>query len=873
MTTRWRNLTWTAFLACGAFIAPAMAQDEDAPKKKAPPKEGKTASPLLRPQKKTPAPPEPGIKEEIAVQRGDPTNLDEAWRAIDREVNFGTPEESRRLIALMMRRPDFTPEALVELRERYGSSMLIRIASMPELGDLGRRFLQASNDATRAKLRDAERIKHFIGNLEKSPSEQAFAINELRKSGEVVAPFLAEAILANPNKPVYAQALAQMPPRLWEAVAVLLDSGTPLLHSAALDALATYRVKASAEALYYPLASKKYSEEIQSKAQYALGTLGRLVTPPDAIPALVVVAEDYYLGRGGREINEPHDVWSWKDAKLVVTSTPAAEAAYQFALDAAKKAYDLDAKNISAQTILASILLSKPNVRAFPPEFQALNDSAILSRVVAQAEIDRRGMTARNAVAMLGLKDDAEAFKGLIAALNYPNTEVQFMAAQAVLRLKPKSRFPGYDRIVPILIRALRAGEARSAVIGDGSPSRANQTGNLLRGVGYRPRIAGSGREAFKLASEYGDVELIVLEATIGDPNLNDTLTQLRLDARTSGIPVVVFEIDPPDYSPPVVLRPLTEVEKETIRRKQDHQAYLEQARTELYARATTQPEREVRRFRSYDERVDYLLKRMGYVSDPAEYKRLMADIPDHVVVPAPVLLDPLEIREIRNWYAERAENLSRLRERHPNVILMPRVDKPETFAKGLRLFAPGEDGGLLSNEARATLQTSAINWLKRIATGEFPYLDVRPAAPMLASLLVEPKMGPVAADALGLVPSPFAQGRLADVALAGTQPIELRAAALNNLAASVTRVGRLFTNRIANDLLLIGAVEIESPLGKAVDAIAKALGPAAEAILARHRAGAVARPTPKVVQPAPANAAPVPKAPPKKEKKADEDF
>ena len=198
---------------------------------------------------------------------------------------------------------------------------------------------------------------------------------------------------------------------------------------------------------------------MQSKAQYALGTLGRLVTPPDVIPALVVLAEDYYLGRGGREINEPHDVWSWKDAKLVVTPTPAAEAAYQFALNAAKKAYDLDAKNISAQTILASILLSKPNVRAFPPEFQALNDSAILSRVVAQAEIDRRGMTARNAVALLGLKDDAEAFKGLIAALNYPNTEVQFMAAQAVLRLKPKSRFPGYDRIVPILIRALRAGE------------------------------------------------------------------------------------------------------------------------------------------------------------------------------------------------------------------------------------------------------------------------------------------------------------------------------------------------------------------------------------------------------------------------------
>src|SRR6476659_6289962 len=139
MTTRWRNLVLTAFVTCGAFLIPTglRAQDDDAPKKKkAAPKEEKSASPIIRPQKKG-TPPAPKPREEIAVQHGDPTNLDEAWRAIDKEVNFGNPEEARRLIALTLRRSDFTPEALLELRERYGSAMLVRIASMPELGDVG----------------------------------------------------------------------------------------------------------------------------------------------------------------------------------------------------------------------------------------------------------------------------------------------------------------------------------------------------------------------------------------------------------------------------------------------------------------------------------------------------------------------------------------------------------------------------------------------------------------------------------------------------------------------------------------------------------------------------------------------------------------
>jgi hypothetical protein len=874
MTTRTKSLV----LMVSAILAPAsFAQDEeDPPKKKkaAPAKEEKAQSPIMRPQPKSDAPGQKP-KEEVAQRPSDPTNLDEYWRAIDYELNFGTMDEARRLIALMQRRSDFTPEAVVELRERYGSSLLVNIAAAPELGDVGQRFLKVANDASAAKLRDAVRIKRFIGNLEKSPSERIFAIGELRKSDEAVAPHLVEAILANPSKPVYASALAQMPPRLWEAAAIMLESDNALLRTAALDALIAYRVRASAESLYHPLASKKFTEDQQSKAQQALGNLGRLVTPPDAVGELVAVARGYYLRQAGRDLSDVHDVWSWKDGKLVATPTPAEDAAYHFALEAAKKAYDLDAANPAAQTTLASVLLAKPNIRAFPPEFQALNNSALLGRVVQQAQIDRRPMTARNAVALLAIKTDADAFNALTVALNYPNTEVQFAAAQAVLRAKPKARFRNYDRIIPILIRALHAGDKRAAVVGDGDASRANGTGNLLSGVGYVPRVRTSGRDVFKAAAEFGDVELIVLEPTLRDPSLNDTLANLRLDARTSGIPVIVFEIDPPDFSPQVIMRPVTAAERAYQLHRQDDQALLEEARSELYALAVTAPEREKRTF-TIDQRVDYLLRRMGYVTDPEEYKRLMAEVPDAVPVVRNKLLDPLEIRQIKEWYATRAEHLEQLREKHTNVILMPRVGKVETFARALALFAPTQEGGPLTKEARHTLQRDALEWLKRIAAGEYPYLDVRPVAPTLASLVLTPGSAPVAAEALGLIPSPFAQIRLSDVALTGTQPAAIRAAAYKGLAQSVTKFGRLFPNRTTDQLLAVGYDAVDGPLGEGVDALAKALGPAAQALVAKYRKHAAGRPKPppeptKVV-PAPApKAAPTP-TPPKK-KASDDDF
>jgi len=63
-----------------------------------------------------------------------------------------------------------------------------------------------------------------------------------------------------------------------------------------------------------------------------------------------------------------------------------------------------------------------------------------------------------------------------------------------------------------------------------------------LRTIGYDAQVASTGAEGFALASGSADVELILTEANfVNDPwTLTDLLGNLKADARTTGIPVVI---------------------------------------------------------------------------------------------------------------------------------------------------------------------------------------------------------------------------------------------------------------------------------------------------------------------------------------------
>ena len=94
-----------------------------------------------------------------------------------------------------------------------------------------------------------------------------------------------------------------------------------------------------------------------------------------------------------------------------------------------------------------------------------------------------------------------------------------------------------------------------------------------------------------------------------------------------------------------------------------------------------------------------------------------------------------------------------------------------------------------------------AVNWLERIASGEVPGYDARPAEPALRNLLTDPELGPKAIDAIANFPSAEVQQDLLGVATAGALPIELRLQAADRCIVHIQKNGKLIPANQAREL------------------------------------------------------------------------
>jgi CheY-like chemotaxis protein len=129
-----------------------------------------------------------------------------------------------------------------------------------------------------------------------------------------------------------------------------------------------------------------------------------------------------------------------------------------------------------------------------------------------------------------------------VRALTAPDRQVQLAAAQGLVELNLDRPYAGSHQVVPALARFIAGGRAPRAVVIDGNLSRGNQVASVLKELGYETDVAGTGPEGFERAAASADVELVVLDPTaLRDPwRARDTLSNLRADARTRGIPILV---------------------------------------------------------------------------------------------------------------------------------------------------------------------------------------------------------------------------------------------------------------------------------------------------------------------------------------------
>jgi CheY-like chemotaxis protein len=157
-----------------------------------------------------------------------------------------------------------------------------------------------------------------------------------------------------------------------------------------------------------------------------------------------------------------------------------------------------------------------------------------------------------------------------------------------------------------------------------------------------------------------------------------------------------------------------------------------------------------------------------------------VAALPVIVTSATPVPKDPKDVKP-----GSPPVRLNMMVQRYPHVwVYATPLDK--NGWKGILTTAMAETiGQPVSEEERKADAGTAILWLKRLAVGEVPGYDVRPAAGAIFKALQMPELATLAIEAAGRLPGPAPQRELTRLVL-GNGPPPIRAAAAQELARHI---------------------------------------------------------------------------------------
>jgi CheY-like chemotaxis protein len=146
----------------------------------------------------------------------------------------------------------------------------------------------------------------------------------------------------------------------------------------------------------------------------------------------------------------------------------------------------------------------------------------------------------------------------LVRALNYPDRRVQFAAADTLLRLPGPPPPQATVRIPEILRRIVQADPTSKVIVADFNQDRGKEVSAAVKEAGYEPITLRTGREVRDRLAEAADVDAILVDHVLPDPNLRTLLAQLRTDIDTAQIPLfITIPPLPEGVRPPETVIPL----------------------------------------------------------------------------------------------------------------------------------------------------------------------------------------------------------------------------------------------------------------------------------------------------------------------------
>lgn len=502
----------------------------------------------------------------------EPKTPNELFDAVVLMVDLARPEIAKLYLQKFME-SDPPDDLLLALREKHGPGIFLKFSNIEELQPLSIDLLNRNNAAFSKFARDPARLDALLKDLVSgTAAEKTVAQHQMQTSGVNVVPALISAL----GTPAYAEhqnALVEMLALIGrEAVPPLkaaLIAPQPQVRQAAIQALGLIRDPSAIPDLLRFAGQAEPSED-KSSASKAIAKILRTPSIPNSESSgvanrLLQQARDYFQGKTQYVLGTDKlaTTWVWSDPLGTVEErrVPPATAAMQDALFFAKAALDVAPDRQDVQTFYLVVLLaqeaalqgvSQP-LKSGPGSIVDLASSLgpdAVTRALGEAldlHQTRAAVAALQILSKTGRVAQVRNVSGkqsvLQRSLAYPDRRVQFAAVQTILALDPASAYPGTDRVVAILGRALTQAEATQprGLVLDSVIERGQTLSGFLRDLNYEPTFLRTGREGFKTAATAQEVDLVLVDINIQRWALSETIANFKADPRTTDLPIVIY--------------------------------------------------------------------------------------------------------------------------------------------------------------------------------------------------------------------------------------------------------------------------------------------------------------------------------------------
>ncbi len=513
-----------------------------------------------------PAKPEPPVEESpLLTEPKTPAELFDAAVLCDRLYR---PRLAKQYLQKFLQ-SNPADDVLLALRDKYGPALFLRFSHNPDLQPVGSQVATLTTAATRKRNEDNGYLDSLIRNLSGPPEDRDTALETLNNIGISVVPRMLHHVSApqgTESVEVIVQSIVRMGQRVVPVLLGALESTNEAVRTAGIQALGYLGSRQAVPYLLAPAFDEHQPAGIRYASRQALSRILGLPTDRgDGPPSFGAAAQLRKMAREALANRLPWpttegltDVWTWNnESKLVVDNrVPPAVANVYTALRFAREALGLSPEDPQTQALVvaadfawraeapggAANLAAAPNDTSLLVGPEVLSDALTLGLKLGNPAVSVGALRALSAVGTRHQLYGSQAPRSpVLAALNDPNPDVQYAAAVAVLQAHPDRRFRGSQRVVEILTRAISGTNSPFAVVIDSNRQRANETAGLFTQIGFETVTALTGREGFEIAADRANVVLVAVHVNVIRWPLSQTVSNLRADARTAQIPIVIY--------------------------------------------------------------------------------------------------------------------------------------------------------------------------------------------------------------------------------------------------------------------------------------------------------------------------------------------